>query len=98
MRFLKNFSLNIVIEEDAIDYIAESWLTDEINMDAFFSQLTSSFQHGLKLVQEKIGRNRFFITLEALNNPDDYIRQLLVNTAIPSSTPKPPPESERDSK
>jgi endopeptidase Clp ATP-binding regulatory subunit ClpX len=97
MRFLKNHGINIVIEEEAIDHIAGRWLTDEMNLDALYNHLTSSFQLGLKLVQEKIGRSRFFITVEALDNPDDYIRQLLVNVATAPSTDV-QPDSERDSK
>ncbi len=40
-------------------------------------RLSADFEHGLKLVQEKTGRNRFFITRKALTNPEDYIAGLI---------------------
>jgi ATP-dependent Clp protease ATP-binding subunit ClpX len=42
--------------------------------------LTADFEHGLKLVREKTGRTRFFITREALEKPDSYIADLLRQT------------------
>ena len=96
MRFYKNHGINIIIEEEAIDDIIENWVSERVNLDAFYNQLSVSFQHGLKLVQEKTGRSRFFLTSHALQNPDDYIRQLLVNEP-PTPTTDDPPDSERTS-
>jgi endopeptidase Clp ATP-binding regulatory subunit ClpX len=93
MRFLKNNGINIVIEEEAIDYIIEKWFTHQVDLDALYNQFTTSFLHGLKLVQEKTGRSRFFMTSEAIKNPDEYIRQLLV-----SETETPPEASNSNPK
>jgi ATP-dependent Clp protease ATP-binding subunit ClpA len=77
MQFLKNNGLNIVLEEDAIDYIIGQWLEHPVDEDAVYKQLTADFVHGLRLVQEKTGRSRFFITRQTLMEPEAYISGLL---------------------
>ncbi len=77
MNFLKNHGINIVLEEDTIDHIIGQWLVHPVDGDAIYKQLSADFLHGLKLVHEKTGRNRFFITRQALDAPDSFITQLL---------------------
>jgi len=77
MNFLKNHGINIVLEEDTIDQIIGQWLVHPVDSDAVYKQLSTDFLHGLKLVHEKTGRNRFFITRQAFEAPEDFIRQLL---------------------
>ena len=64
------------MEDETIDYIIGQWLEHPVNVDAVYQKLTSDFLHGLKLVHEKTGRNRFFITRQALDEPEAYIAQL----------------------
>jgi len=75
--FFKNHDINIILEEDAIDFIIEKIVTDDIHLDAFYQKLTTDFEHGLKLVREKTGQNRFFITRNALMDAESYVRNLL---------------------
>ena len=75
--FFKNHDMNIVLEEDAIDFIIEKIATSEIHLDEFYKQLNLDFEHGLKLVREKTGTNRFFITRDALLAPETYISNML---------------------
>ena len=77
MNFLKNHGINIVLEDDTIDHIISQWLVHPVDGDAIYRQLSADFLHGLKLVHEKTGRNRFFITRQALDSPDSFIAQLL---------------------
>ena len=75
--FFKTHDINIVLEEDAIDYIIEQFVASEIHLDDFYKQLTKDFELGLKLVREKTGKNRFFITRKALLNPESFIGELI---------------------
>jgi ATP-dependent Clp protease ATP-binding subunit ClpX len=77
MNFLKNHGINIVLEEDTIDHIIGQWFIHPVDCDAIYKQLSADFLHGLKLVHEKTGRNRFFITRQALDSPESFIGQLL---------------------
>jgi ATP-dependent Clp protease ATP-binding subunit ClpX len=77
MNFLKNHGINIVLEEDTIDHIIGQWFVHPVDGDAIYQRLSADFLHGLKLVHEKTGCNRFFITCQALDSPDSFIGQLL---------------------
>ncbi|MGD8701931.1 MAG: AAA family ATPase [Desulfosarcina sp.] len=75
--FIKNHGINIVLEEEAIDHIIQQCFNSQITPEAYYRHLTANFEHGLKLVREKTGRTRFFITREALEQPDDFVASLL---------------------
>jgi ATP-dependent Clp protease ATP-binding subunit ClpX len=87
MNFLKNHGINIVLEEDTIDHIIGQWLVHPVDGDAIYKQLSADFLHGLKLVHEKTGRNRFFITRDALESPDRFIGQLLQESPTDPEAP-----------
>lgn len=75
--FYKTHDTNIVIEEDAIDYLISRLMNGEIHMDLLYRQLSNDFEFGLKLVRDRTGQSRFFINKEALTNPESYISTLL---------------------
>jgi ATP-dependent Clp protease ATP-binding subunit ClpX len=77
--FFKNHDINIVLEEDAIDFIIDKFVRSGMHLDEFYKQLNMDFEYGLKLVREKTAKNRFFITRDALMDPEQYVRQLLSN-------------------
>jgi ATP-dependent Clp protease ATP-binding subunit ClpX len=75
--FFKNHDINIVLEDDAIDFIIDQLENSTYDLEAFYDQLSTDFEYGLKLVQEKTGKNRFFITKDALMNPESFISNLI---------------------
>lgn len=77
--FYKNHDINIVLEEDAIDYIIDQLVSSYVDIENFYKQLTMDFEYGLKLVREKTGKNRFFITKNALLSPESFISTLIKN-------------------
>lgn len=87
--FIKNHGINIVLEEEAIDYIIEQCFNTRSTPDGYYRNLTAAFEHGLKLVREKTGRTRFFITREALEKPEGYIADLLRHS---EGNPQLPPQ------
>jgi hypothetical protein len=74
--FFKNNDINIVLEDDAIDFIIEQFEKNKITVEDYYEQLKDDFKHGLNLIREKTGKHRFFITKSALLNPETYISQL----------------------
>jgi endopeptidase Clp ATP-binding regulatory subunit ClpX len=78
--FFKNHDINIVLEEDAIDFIIEKFVTSDMHLDEFYKELNLNFEHGLKLVREKTSNNRFFITRQALIDPEGFVRNLLARS------------------
>jgi len=85
--FFKNHDINIVLEEDAIDFIMMQLIESSIGLDDVYRKVNADFEHGLKLVREKTGRNRFYIARQALLNPEAYIRQLIQSDLEPHSKP-----------
>jgi endopeptidase Clp ATP-binding regulatory subunit ClpX len=77
LTFLKNFDINIVLEEDAIDFLIKQVINTEIVLDQLYDRLEFDFKLGLNLIREKTGRNRFFITEKALSDPESFINTLI---------------------
>ena len=79
LEFYKRNDINIVLEEDAIDFIMEQIVDKAATLDSMAKQLNGHFELGLKLVMEKTGQNRFFINRDALVNPESFIGGLIRN-------------------
>ncbi len=75
--FFKNHDINIVLEEDAIDFIIEKLIDSPFEFKDVNEKIDQDFQHGLKLAREKTNRNRFFITRQALLDPEGYVSELI---------------------
>ncbi|MCD6185545.1 MAG: AAA family ATPase [Deltaproteobacteria bacterium] len=75
--FFNMHDVNIIFEDDAVDYILEQIIVYSMKQEDFCKELTQNFEHGLKLIREKTGKNRFFITKKALDDPDNYIQTLI---------------------
>jgi ATP-dependent Clp protease ATP-binding subunit ClpX len=75
--FFKSHDINIVFEEEAIDYIIERLVVTDAKIKTFYRKLTDDFELGLKLIMEKSGKNRFFISRQALVDPDEFISTLI---------------------
>jgi endopeptidase Clp ATP-binding regulatory subunit ClpX len=89
LAFYKRNDINIVLEEDAIDFIMEQIVDKTVTLDEIARQLNERFELGLKLVLEKTGKNRFFINRDALENPESFISGLIRNGL---KTPPLPPK------
>ena len=81
--FFKNHDINIVLEENAIDFIIEQLINASIELNLVYEKIDSDFQHGLKLAREKTGRSRYFITREALLDPEAYVGKLIRDVVKP---------------
>jgi ATP-dependent Clp protease ATP-binding subunit ClpX len=75
--FFKNHDINILLDEDAIDFIMEMLVESTLAPRDVYPKLNGHFEHGLKLVREKTGCSRFLITRAALMDPEGYVRNLI---------------------
>jgi endopeptidase Clp ATP-binding regulatory subunit ClpX len=75
--FIQNHDINIILEEEAINSAIEQFGNGTTTPDDFYQKLTQDFELGLKLLHEKTGKNRFFITREALSNPNEYLDSMV---------------------
>lgn len=88
-QFLKNFGINLALEDDAVDHMIGKMIVDSENVDSYYKKLLADFEYGLKLVKEKTGRNRFFITKKALLEPETFIARLLKQDASQKGSLRP---------
>jgi ATP-dependent Clp protease ATP-binding subunit ClpX len=79
LNFFKNYDINLVLEEDAVDHTIELLVEKATDLESFYQKLTKDFELGLKLILEKTGRNRFFISRDALMDPEAYLHTLVKN-------------------
>ena len=77
LQFLKSHDVNLVMEDSAVDHVIKNTFGSKINQKELFKKLSDDFEYGLKLVRDKTGRNRFFITREALLAPEKFIESLI---------------------
>ncbi len=75
--FLKNHDINIVLENNAVDMIIESLAYESITRDDLQKRIGDDFALGFKLIREKTGKDRFFITRQALLDPEKFINNLI---------------------
>jgi ATP-dependent Clp protease ATP-binding subunit ClpX len=75
---LKSSNLNIIFEEDAIDFIIEQFVYNKATTEEIISKIYSDFYDGLNLVREKTGRDRFFLSKQALTDHQDYLDELII--------------------
>jgi len=75
--FYKEHDINIVMEDDAVDFIIRQLIFTDVEDQVFYKKLTADFELGLKLVQEKTGINRFFINKDALVSPERFISAMI---------------------
>jgi len=79
LSFFKSHDINIVLEDDAIDYIIEQVVTLSASIESFYDRMSGNLKLGLKLIQEKTHKNRFFINRQALMDPETFLNALVKN-------------------
>ncbi|MDX9788544.1 MAG: AAA family ATPase [Desulfobacterales bacterium] len=58
LRFYKQHDTNIVLEEDAVDYIIAQIVEKDMPMEAIWEKLSHDFEDGAKLLVEKTGKKQ----------------------------------------
>ena len=72
-----SFDLNIIFEEDAIDFLIEQFINFDADSEEIIAQVYEKFYDGLNLIREKTGKRRFFLTEEAMNNHETFLNNLI---------------------
>ncbi|MCP3899748.1 MAG: AAA domain-containing protein [Desulfobacteraceae bacterium] len=72
-----SFDLNIIFEEDAVDFLIEQFINFDANSEEIIAQIYEQFYDGLNLIREKTGTRRFFLTEYALNNHELFLDNLI---------------------
>ena len=75
--FLKRHDINIVLEPEAEERMVELLLNGTQAIADLQQRLSADFELALKLIRDKTGRHRFFISRSALDAPQTYLERLI---------------------
>ncbi|MBF0303995.1 MAG: AAA family ATPase [Desulfamplus sp.] len=75
--FYKNYDLNIVFEEDAVDFLIEELIRNQITSRDIMTKIYNDFYNGLNLLRDKSGKNRFFLSRSSLLEPENFLNDLI---------------------
>jgi len=73
----KSYNLNIVFDEDAIDFLIQQFIDHSATSEEILSKLYEDFYDGFNLIREKTGKNRFFLSKNALMDHETYLNDLI---------------------
>ncbi len=74
--FYNKHDINIVLEEDAVDAILKQ-LASGTDIKNVYEKISDDFEYGLKLIREKTQCNRFFLSENALTNPENFLNHII---------------------
>jgi hypothetical protein len=89
--FLKDQEIHVRFAEDAIDAVIDRVMTGGEGIKDIYRKLNEDFEHGLRLVRDRTGTDRFTLTREALQHPESFVSRLLRETPASSAQDPPPP-------
>lgn len=73
----KSYDLNIIFEEDAIDFLIEQFINHNATNEEILTKIYSDFYDGFNLIREKTGQSRFFISKSALTDHETFFNRLI---------------------
>ncbi len=75
--FQRRHGIHLHFKEEAIDRITEIALDEDGKGTAICTRLLKDYEHGMKLIRDKIGRREFIITREAVDDPEGYLNRII---------------------
>ncbi|MGA1871662.1 MAG: AAA family ATPase [bacterium] len=75
--FFNRNKIQLIFTDEAIDRLAEIVWEDGVAPGVFLIQSYQNYEHGLKLIYEKIGEHKFTIPPEGVDDPEKYLNQLI---------------------
>jgi ATP-dependent Clp protease ATP-binding subunit ClpX len=75
--FQRRNGILLQFNKEAIDRIIEIALDEDGKGIAICSRLLKDYEHGMKLIRDKIGRREFLVTREAIDDPEGYLNRMI---------------------
>jgi len=75
--FQRRHGIYLRFKEEAIDRITEIALDEDGKGGMICSRMLKDYEHGMKLIRDKIGRREFTITREAVDDPEGYLNRMI---------------------
>ncbi len=75
--FQRRQGIQLQFSNEAIDRVIEIALDEDGKGTAICTRLLKDYEHGMKLIRDKIGRREFIITKEAVDDPEGYLNRII---------------------
>src|SRR5437016_972631 len=83
--FRREHGIELIFEESAIQRLTERAQAERMTIAELCAHLFKDFQFGLGLIQKNTGQTRFIINAEAINAPDKFLSELVVQSYYPAA-------------
>jgi endopeptidase Clp ATP-binding regulatory subunit ClpX len=75
--FYRKHGISLRFSNEAIDRVTEIALEEDGKGIGICSRLSKDYEHGFKLIRDRIGQREFILTREAIDNPETYLNQVI---------------------
>jgi ATP-dependent Clp protease ATP-binding subunit ClpX len=75
--FYRKHGISLRFSNEAIDRVTEIGLEEDGKGIGICSRLSKDYEHGFKLIRDRIGKREFILTREAIDNPEAYLDQVI---------------------
>ena len=82
-KFKNEHGIDIVFDESAVRRLVERAQGERMTMGELCEHLFKDYQFGLSLIQKNTGRSEFVLTGEAVDEPDKFLSELVVQSYYP---------------
>lgn len=76
-RFFERFDISLTFGDAALNRIIEMVLHEKVSPNQICENLMKKYEHGLKLIKDKIGHVDFVLPIEAVDDPEKYLNKLI---------------------
>src|SRR6266568_1752746 len=84
-KFSNEHGLEIVFDETAVRRLVERAQTERMTMNDLCAHLFKDYQFGLNLIKKNTGRTKFILNAEAIDAPDKFLSELVVQSYYPAA-------------
>ena len=75
--FYRKNGISIRFSNDAVDRITEIALEEDGKGLGICERLSKEYEHGFKLIRDRVGQREFILTREAVDDPESYLNQVI---------------------
>src|SRR5207302_8598381 len=84
-KFSREYGLEIVFDDSVVRRLVERAQAERMTMGDLCAHLFKDYQFGLDLIKKNTGQTRFIINAEAVNAPDKFLSELVVQSYYPAA-------------
>ena len=85
-QFGREHGIEIVFDESAVRRLVERAQSERMPMPDLCAHLFKDFQFGLSLIQKNTGRKQFLLDARAVDAPDQFLSELVVQSYYPAAS------------